>query len=77
MVIHVKVIPGAKRNIVKKELNYLKVYVIAPAVEGKANKALIELLAQYFQTSKGDVSIIRGLNSQHKIVDIKRSGGMK
>ena len=37
MKIEVKVIPQSKKNLVKPEGNSLKIYVKAPAVEGKAS----------------------------------------
>ena len=48
----------------------LLVYIRDPAVEGKANTALVELLAKHFGVSKSRVTIVRGHTSRHKIVDI-------
>jgi uncharacterized protein (TIGR00251 family) len=69
--INVKVIPNAKENEVSEERNRFKVHVTAPAVGGKANRALIEVLAEYFKVKKGDVRIIRGEKSREKIVEIR------
>ena len=44
----IKVIPNAKKNQIIEANGQLKVKVTAPAVDGKANKALIELLAEHF-----------------------------
>ncbi len=44
--------------------------VRAPARQGKANEALIELLASYFSTSKSSVRIIRGATSRKKLIHI-------
>ncbi len=44
--------------------------VRAPARQGKANEALIELLAGYFSTSKSSVRIIRGATSRRKLIEI-------
>ncbi len=52
MIVNIKVVAGAKKNLIKKENDYLKVYVCQPAVEGKANKALLELLSEYFRVKK-------------------------
>lgn len=70
MVIKVKVIPKAKKEKVIKETDYWKVYVKAPAVEGKANKRLIQVLAEWFDTKKVNVTILRGEKSREKIVEI-------
>ena len=46
----------------------LKVRVTAPAVEGAANVALIELLAGELGTSRRDVRIVAGGTSREKLV---------
>ena len=68
--INIRVIPNAKRNNVSEEQGKLKVHVSAPAVDGKANKALIKVLAEYFKIKKNDIQIIKGLKSREKIVKI-------
>ena len=71
MKIDVKVIPGAKRILVKQEGALWKIYLNAPAVDGKANKALIALLAEHFMVQKGQIEIIKGLKSRHKTISIE------
>jgi len=44
--------------------------VRAPAREGKANEALIELLAGCFSVPKSSVRIVRGRASRRKLVEI-------
>ena len=44
--------------------------VKAPPVDGKANKALIELVAEHFGVSKSRVGIRRGAGGRMKLVDI-------
>lgn len=68
--LNIKVVPNAKRNKLVEEPGRLKVYLTAPAVEGKANSALIEFLAEHFNTKKSKISIIRGLTSREKVVEI-------
>ena len=46
------------------------VYVREISVDGKANEALVKLLAKHFKVSKTNVTIIRGHTSRHKIVEI-------
>ncbi len=70
MRLHVKVISNAKRDKVSKEGNGLKVRVKVPAVKGKANRALVELLAGHFKVKKSDIKIIRGEKSREKVVEI-------
>jgi len=70
MKIDVKVIPGAKKNCIKSEGASLKIYLTAPPVDGKANKALIELLAEHFSVKKAQITITKGLQSRHKTINI-------
>lgn len=46
----------------------LKVRVMAPAVEGAANNALIRLLAEEIGVSRRDVRIVAGATSRQKLV---------
>jgi len=67
----VKVIPRAKANKIVWEGESGKVYLKAPPVEGKANAALIEFLAEHFGVKKRQVRIITGATSRRKIVEIE------
>ncbi len=69
--LNIKVIPNAKRDRLVEEPGRLKVYLTARAVEGKANAALIDLLAEHFGVKKSGISIIRGLTSREKVVEIR------
>ncbi|MGW6724542.1 DUF167 domain-containing protein [Nocardia sp. NPDC055029] len=44
----------------------LTLYVRAPAVEGKANRAAIELLAEHFGVAKSAVRLTGGATSRFK-----------
>jgi len=70
MKVSIKVIPNAKKNEVSQEGEKLKVRVTAPAVDGRANKAVIEILAEFFKIKKNHVRIIKGEKSREKIVEI-------
>ena len=69
--VNVKVIPNAKRDEVV-DGDVLKVYVRAPAVGGRANRAVIEVLAEFFNVRKGCVRIVLGERSREKVVDVCR-----
>ena len=71
MRIYVKVVPKSSRNKIEKisEEEY-KVWITAPPTQGKANKSLIELLADYFNISKSFIIIVSGKTAKTKIVDI-------
>ena len=69
--IWVTVKPRAKKEEVSKtyEGEYIT-SVHAPPQQGKANKALIELLANYFSVPKTSVKIIRGQTGRKKLIEI-------
>lgn len=72
MKIQVKVSPNAKEAKVEKENERaLRVKVNAPARGGKANKRLIEILAEYFSKPKSSIKIVKGLTSKNKMVEIE------
>jgi uncharacterized protein (TIGR00251 family) len=48
----------------------LKVSVTAPAAEGRANNALVQLLAKEFRVPKRDIALIAGQKSRDKMVHI-------
>lgn len=48
----------------------LVVYVREQAVEGKANRAVVELVAKYYDVPKTRVEIVRGHTSKIKQVRI-------
>ena len=66
----VRVIPNAKQNRVLDAEGQLRAYVTAPPTEGKANKALVELLAGHFKVKKSSVRIVHGEKSREKIIEI-------
>jgi hypothetical protein len=68
--INVRVMPRAKKNKVVEEAGRLKVYLTAPPVEGRANEALVELLAEHFKVKKSQITIVRGEKSRDKVVVI-------
>ncbi|MBU0573225.1 MAG: DUF167 domain-containing protein [Candidatus Margulisiibacteriota bacterium] len=69
MKLEIKVVPNAKRN----EMKEGKVYLNAPAVEGKANQALVEFLAEHFHVKRRDVKIVKGIKSRSKVVEIAKN----
>lgn len=70
--LNIRVIPNAKQNKIVAEANRLKVYLTAPPVEGKANKALVEFLAEHFGVKKKQVRIVRGERGRDKVVEVNR-----
>lgn len=72
MIIKVKVTPNSSEDrVVGEENGFLKVKVRTPPEDGKANIALIEVLAKHFQVPKRCIVIQSGHTSRikHVIVD--------
>jgi uncharacterized protein (TIGR00251 family) len=71
MKIVVTVKPGSsKEKVEKKEDGYL-VHVKEPPVEGKANRAVIKLLAKFLGISSEGIKILSGKKSKRKLIEIK------
>ena len=69
--IRVKVKPNAREAALEKRLDGTWLaHVKAPPVDGKANEALVALIARHFDVRKSRVSIRSGASARVKIVDI-------
>lgn len=73
MQIKVRVVPRAKKTGVESFEDGLKVYMSETAIEGRANKKLIEILADYYSVKKYNINIIKGEKQKDKIVEIADS----
>jgi len=67
---HVRVKPNARENSVERMGERLIVKVKEKAVGGKANRALIRLLALYFGLPASSIRIVRGHRSRDKVVEV-------
>ena len=71
---NVRVQPRAKRNAVTKATDgSLKVYVTAPPEDGRANAAVVEVIAEWLGVKRRHVEIVRGATSRNKVVRITGS----
>jgi len=71
MIIKVKVSPGASaQKDAQMPDGTLKIWLTARPHDNEANEALIEYLADKFDTAKSRVKIIKGLTVKNKIVEI-------
>jgi len=71
LILDLHVQPGASRTeFAGKHGERTKVRIAARAVDGKANQALIEFLADYFGVPRRNVRITSGLKSRQKRVVI-------
>ncbi len=68
----VKVVPRASKNEIVGigPDGALKIRVTAPPVEGAANEAVIELLAEALDIPKSNIDIVAGLNNTSKLVSV-------
>jgi hypothetical protein len=67
----IKAIPGAPKNQVCGWLGEaLKIKIQAPPVEGRANEALVEFLADALGVHRRAVTLVRGDLSRQKVVRI-------
>lgn len=72
MRINIKVHARSKRDSVTPLPDgSFKVEVKAPPVDGAANKAICDLIAEHFKTSKQNVAVILGGTSNKKVIEIK------
>ena len=68
----VRVQPRASKDEIAGEMGgALKVRLRAPAVEDRANEALVEFLAQLLKTPKSAVRILSGDRSRTKRIEIR------
>lgn len=71
-ILRVRVKPNAKQSRIQKhgEDDWV-VSLQAPPIEGKANQALIKLLAKELGIPKSRIRIKSGRTSRHKLIDIE------
>jgi len=67
----IKVHPRARKNAITGEIGgALKLSLTAPPVDGGANEACIEFLADLLKVSRSSVSIASGENSRRKVIRV-------
>ncbi|HUW46307.1 MAG TPA: DUF167 domain-containing protein [Dehalococcoidia bacterium] len=70
MKIQVKVKPNSKTDEVSREGDSFIVKVREPPKEGKANQAVIKLLAEHFGVPQSQVRILSGFRSSNKVIEV-------
>jgi uncharacterized protein len=67
----IKIHPRAKRNAITGELGgALKLSLIAPPVDGKANEACIEFFAKLLKLPGSSITIAAGQTSRNKVIRV-------
>ncbi len=70
--LRLRIVPNAKRSEVAGAYGEaIKVKVAAPAVEGKANEALLEFLANALGIPKHALSLVAGEKSRDKVIHVE------
>jgi uncharacterized protein YggU (UPF0235/DUF167 family) len=73
--LNVRVTPKASSNRLKIEygengITLVRVYVTVPAEDGKANEAVIALLAKELGVAKSTITILQGFKTRDKVLKI-------
>lgn len=73
MLIRVKAFPNSKKEeIIKKSENNFEVRVKERPMGGRANRAIICVLSDFFKIPTGKIRLIRGHKEKSKIFDLDR-----
>ena len=70
MKIQVKVKPNSKIEEVSQEGDSFVVKVKEPPKEGRANQAVIKLLAEHLSIPQSKIKILSGFKSSNKVIEI-------
>jgi uncharacterized protein (TIGR00251 family) len=70
LLLSIRVQPGAQKRRALNQNGRLKLYVPQPAYEGKANQAVLELVAKALSLKKSQVLLHHGQKSRDKTVAV-------
>jgi len=70
MKIQVKVKPNSKTEELSREGDSFIIKVKEPPKEGKANQAVIKLLAEHFGVPQSHIRILSGFRSRNKVIEV-------
>lgn len=71
IIVNLRISPNAKKNEIIKDGDIIKVKITALPIDGKANKALVELFAKNFKIPKTSIEILKGETSKEKTILFK------
>jgi uncharacterized protein (TIGR00251 family) len=67
----VRLQPRARRNAIVGELgDALKIALAAPPVNGRANAACVEFLAEVFEVPRASITIVSGQSRRNKVIRV-------
>ena len=71
MYLKLKVHPNSKENkILRKNEDSFEIFIRAKPIDGKANEACLNMLAEFFSVPRSRVRLIRGALSHNKLVEL-------
>jgi uncharacterized protein len=77
LLIQVYVTPNAREaRVVRISEDHFEVRVDERAVGGRANKRLVEILAEHFKVSKSRITILKGTKTRDKTVQVNLDHGL-
>ena len=63
--------PNSRKPRIEKDLlETIHVYINEPPLEGKANRAVIEALSEYFKVKRNCVRLLSGEKTKNKLFEI-------
>ncbi len=63
--------PGSRQEkIIARSQQELEIWIKKQAVEGKANKKITELLADYYHIPKSHIRLVKGMTSKRKVFEL-------
>lgn len=73
VILYVRVLPNAKKNAITGIWNdsHLKIAIHAPALDGKANEALISFIAKSLNLRKNNITLLSGQTCREKKLRIE------
>ena len=78
MNINIRVYPKSRRDSVElSPSGDLRVRVIAPPDKGKANDAVVKIIAARLGVPKSTVRVVRGLSSRSKVIEVEGLDGQE
>lgn len=66
----IKVVANSKVNLIDFDYDFIKIKIQARAIEGKANKAIIEFLSDELKIPKSKIKILNGEKSSIKTIEV-------
>lgn len=67
--VHVKASKN-ENKVIKKGFADYEVWVKAPPIDGRANKMVLAVLADYFNVKRYNLRIVKGLTLPYKIIEM-------